>query len=352
MNMSAKKTINNRVTIKYIAKIAGVSVSTVSRALRNDPNANVNTKKKVIDIAKELNYYPNFLAKGLRQNRTQTIGIIFNDLNNPFYTEILSEMGEILSSNNYSCFISYSHYDFDREKNNIISLLSKKVDGIIISPIDEKSENINILSEHDVESVIIDSFPYFQNHCYVYSDHVKGSQLATEYLINNGHRDILLLTAPIQEKVKANHFIKGYRNTLQKHNIDFREELIVQAEDLSIEGGYTIFKRLLTENLNANLLHFTGVITIGDLLAIGIYKAGNELGFNIPGNYSLVGYDNIEVTSVLSPPLTTIHQSRKRIGKQSVELLLHNIENQEKIIKNVVFDPHLVIRGSVRNIMH
>jgi LacI family transcriptional regulator len=339
-----------RVTIKYIAEKAGVSMSTVSRALRNDPAASAKTVARILEIARQLNYYPNLLAKGLRQDRTHTVGIIFNDLNNPFYTEILSEIGEILNEKNYSSFICYSHYDAERERNNIISLLSKRVDGILISPIDEKSENIKLLSYNDIETIIIDSFPFFKEKCYVYSDHRKGVELATEFLIKNGHKNILLITAPAQEKIKATHFIKGYIHTLKKHTIPVREELIIQSEELSIESGYETFKKLLTENIKEMSIDFTGIITISDLLAIGIYKVANELGFTIPGNYSVIGYDNIEVTSALSPPLTTIHQPRKRIGRESISLLLNNIEQEERIIKKISFDPHLVVRGSVRNI--
>lgn len=339
-----------RITIKYIAEQAGVSISTVSRALRNDPAASSKTTNRILAIARQLNYYPNLLAKGLRQNKTHTVGIIFNDLNNPFYTEILSEIGEILNKRNYSSFICYSHYDAERERKNIISLLSKRVDGILISPIDEKSENIRLLSQNDIQSIIIDSFPHFKDKSYVYSNHRRGVELATECLIKNGHRDILLMTAPAREKIKAAHFIKGFVDTLKKHNLPIRQELIAQSEELSIEGGYETFKKLLTENIRGKHLHFTGIVTISDLLAIGIYKVANELGFNIPGNYSIVGYDNIEVTSALSPPLTTIHQPRKRIGRESILLLLNNIEQEEKVVKKISFEPYLVIRGSVRNI--
>ena len=342
--------MKKRVTIQHIAEIAGVSISTVSRALREDSTANEKTANRIIEIANQVGYYPNLLAKGLRQNKTFNIGIIFNDLNNPFYTEILSEIGIVLNEKKYSSFICYSHYNLDQERQNIILLLAKKVDGIIISPIDEKSENIKILAQNNVEAIIIDSFPYFKNHSYVYSNHRMGVELATEYLIKNGHRTILLITAPAQEKIKATHFIKGYIHTLKKHKIPVREELIIQSEELSIESGYETFKKLLTENIKGKNIDFTGIVTISDLLAIGIYKVANELGFSIPGNYSIIGYDNIEVTSALTPPLTTIHQPRKRIGRESILLLLNNIEHEEAVVKNISFEPHLVVRGSVRNI--
>jgi len=337
-----------KIDIKYIAKIAGVSPATVSRSLRRDPAANKKTIERIIKIARELNYFPDSLAKGLREKRTRTVGIILNDLNNPFYTEILRVIGEILNSKNYSMFLNYSNWDLEKEHKNIINLLSRRVDGIIISPVNDRSENINIISESDVEMVLIDCYPYFKNTSYVYTKHGKGAVISTEYLIKNGHKDILLFTGPL-ETALAKQFQNRYKQTLEDHDIKVNEELIVQADELSIKGGYETFKNILTRNkINS---HFTAIIAISDLLAIGIYKAANELGLEIPGHYSLIGYDDIEVASALKPPLTTIHQPRIRIGANSTRILLNNIENPDKkIIEKVVFDPHLVIRGSVRNI--
>jgi DNA-binding LacI/PurR family transcriptional regulator len=173
--------------------------------------------------------------------------------------------------------------------------------------------------------------------------------MATEHLISRGHRDILLLTGP-PSRCMASHFINNYRKTLEDGGIPAREELIVHADDLSIESGYQTFKRLLTGSSESPNLEFTAVVTISDLLAIGIYKVANELKFRIPEDYSVIGYDNIEIAGVLSPPLTTIHQPRRRIGTESLKMLLYNIENGDKERKSVAFPPHLVKRGTVRSI--
>ena len=346
MNSKQRK----KVTIREIAELANVSLSTVSRALRGDPRANRETAERVLRVARELNYYPDSLAQGLRQNKTNTIGIIFNDLNNPFYSEILGVIGETLNRSSYSMIISYSHYDAAQERANIISMLSKRVDGIILSPINDQTENVRILEENGIEYVLIDCYPHFPGTSYVYSEHGMGARMATEHLISRGHRDILLLTGP-PSRCMAGHFISNYRKTLEDNGIAVREELIVHADDLSIESGYHTFKRLLSGSSESPNLEFTAVVTISDLLAIGIYKVANELKFRIPEDYSVIGYDNIEIASVLSPPLTTIHQPRKRIGMESLKMLLHNIEHGEKERKSVAFPPHLVKRGSVRSIV-
>ena len=345
----ARMSLRKKVTIREIAEVTNVSLSTVSRALRGDPRANRETAERVLQVARDLNYYPDSLAKSLRQSKTNTIGIIFNDLNNPFYSEILGVIGATLNRGSYSMIISYSHYDAAQERANIMSMLSKRVDGIILSPINDQTENVRLLEENGVEYVLIDCLPSSAGTSYVYSDHGMGARMAVEHLLSRGHRNILLLTGP-PSRCMHSAFIANYRQTLEENGIAVRPELIVHADDLSIESGYQTFKRLLAGSAESPNLEFTAVVTISDLLALGIYKVANELKFRIPDDYSIIGYDNIEIAGVLSPPLTTIHQPRKRIGLESLRMLLNNIEHEEKERKSVAFPPHLVKRGSVRSI--
>jgi len=142
--------VDKKITIKHIAKIANVNPSTVSRALNG--MGSKKTIDKIKKIASELNYFPDTLAKSLRVKKTNTVGIIFNDLNNPFYTEVLSSIGTYLRNKNYHMIVTYSEYDNKKEKNNIISLLSKRVDGIIVSPIDDYSENIQYLINNNIHN--------------------------------------------------------------------------------------------------------------------------------------------------------------------------------------------------------
>lgn len=342
-------TLFEKVTIKHIAEAAGVSISTVSRALRKHPTASKKTTQKVLEVAKQLQYFPDSLAKSMRAKKTGTIGIVLNDLNNPFNAEILGQIGEVLHENNYSMFVCYSNWDEKREKKNIMSLLSKRVDGVIISPVSEKSDNIRFLVQNNIETVIIDCYPFFEDVSYVYTEHGAGGVIATEYLIKNGHSDILLFTGPIHSSLEDN-FVNSYLETLKKHDITVKDEYIVRCNELSIPCGYETFKNLIVENQMGMTIDGTGIVTICDTLAIGIYKAANEVGLNIPGNYSIIGYDNIEVASALSPPLTTIHQPRKEIGSESIKILLDNIENEKSERKIVTFKPRLVVRGSVRRL--
>lgn len=339
-----KKNIN----IKYLANVAGVSPSTVSRALRRDPTANKKTTDRILDIAKELNYYPNLLAKGLRDKKTKTIGIILNDLKNPLYYETIKVIGDILNDLDYTMILCDSNYDLSLERKNIITMLSKGVDGIIISPVNIKSENIILIRENDLKTVYIDFAPEFEDINYVHVSHEHAGYAATEYLIKKGHKDILLLNGPFRLSVSKD-FLKGYLQALMNYGITVKRSLIKYTE-LSLEGGYEVIKNLYSSKNFQNSNTFSAVLSLSDMLAIGVYEASKELGFKIPDDLSIVGYDDIFMTEYLSPPLTTIHAPKIRTGKLSIEILLNQIENRDNEFHKIILDIRLIERESVKDI--
>jgi LacI family transcriptional regulator len=339
-----KKNIN----IKYLAKVAEVSASTVSRALRGDPSASRKTADRILKIAQELNYYPNLLAKGLRDKKTKTIGIILNDLKNPLYYETIKVIGDTLNALDYTMILCDSNYDLKLERKNIINMLSKGVDGIIISPVNIKSENIALIRENDLKTVYIDFAPEFENINYVHVSHEHAGYVATEYLIKKGHKDILLLNGPFQLSVSKD-FLKGYLQALRNYGITIRRSLIKYTE-LSLEGGYEATKKLYSSSNSKNLIGLSAVLSLSDMLAIGVYEASKEIGFKIPDDLSVVGYDDIFMSSYLSPPLTTIHAPKIRTGKLSIQILLDQIENRDMEFRKIILDIRLVERDSVKDI--
>ena len=338
------------INIKYIAKITGFSPSTVSRALRGDPNTNKNTAKKILKVAKDLNYYPNLLAKGLRDKRTKTIGIILNDLKNPLYYETIKIIGDILNNLDYTMILCDSNYDLDLERKNIITMLSKGVDGIIISPVNIKSENISLIREEDLKTVYIDFAPDFNDINYVHVSHEQAGYIATEYLIKNGHRNILLLNGPFQLSVSKD-FLKGYLQALMNNGILVKRSLIKYTE-LSVEGGYEAIRKIYfsKQSMNNKNNKFSAVLCLSDMLAIGVYEASKEIGFKIPDDLSVIGYDNIFMTAYLSPPLTTIHTPKIRTGKLSIDILLNQIEGKDNEFHKIILDTKLIERESVKNL--
>ena len=339
---------SENIDIKYIARVSGVSSSTVSRALRGDPAANKKTADRILKIAKELDYYPNLLAKGLRDKKTKTIGIILNDLKNPLYYETIKVIEEILNDIDYTMILCDSNFDLRLERKNIITMLSKGVDGIIISPVNIESENIDLIRKQGLNTVYIDFAPEFENVNYVHVSHEHAAFIATEYLIKCGHKKILLLNGPSQLSVSED-FLKGYLQSLKNHKLKVIKQHIISTE-LSLESGYKAIKKLFPPEESGNLNDFTAVLCLGDMLAIGVYKASKEIGFKIPDDLSVMGYDNIFMTSFLSPPLTTIHAPKIRIGELSIKILLDRIEGRDKESHRIILDVRLVERESVKKL--
>jgi len=340
---------SKNIDLKYIAKVAGVSCSTVSRAIRGDTSANKKTAERILKIAKELNYYPNLLAKGLRDKKTKTIGIILNDLKNPLYYETIKVMEYILNDLDYTMILCDSNFDLDLERKNIITMLSKGVDGIIISPVNIESENVGLIREQELNTVYIDFAPGSENVNYVHVSHERAAYIATEYLIKCGHREILLLNGPSRLSVSED-FLKGYLLSLKNHKIDVAEPLIKYSE-LSLEGGHRAIKEMYALKESGQGNDFSAVLCLSDMLAIGAYEAAKEIGFKIPDDLSVVGYDNIFMTAYLAPPLTTIHAPKIRIGELSIKILLDRIEGRDKEFHKIILDVRLVERESVKKLI-
>lgn len=334
------------ITIKQIAGKAGVSFSTVSKALKNNPLISKGTRKRIFKIAKDLNYYPNLLASSLRNKKTRAIGMILNDLTNPLYYETIRAIEKVLNKLNYTIILNDSNYDLETERKNIISMLSRQVDGLIISPINDSSENIRLIIENDLKSVFIDVIPRFKNINYVYVNHKTAAYKSTEFLIKNGHKKILLLGGP-PHLSSRNPYIEGHFESLEKNGIRPDKSLIINSE-LTIEEGFKTFSQIYKNKSFKN--RFSAIICISDLLAIGIYKASSELGLNIPENFSIIGYDNIFVTPFLNPSLTTIHAQKIRVGNYSIEILLDQITNKITDYSKIILEPFLIERNSVKEI--
>jgi LacI family transcriptional regulator len=339
---------SQRITIKYIAERANVSFSTVAKALHNDPVINEKTREKIHKIAKELNYRPNVLAKGLRSRKTKTIGIILNDLQSPFYSEIYKAIGDILNKRGYTMLLSDSSYDEELEMKNISTMISQGAEGIIISPVARDSVSIRALIEDPIKAVFIDNRPSNPNISCVYVDHKEAAQIATEHLILAGHRNILLLNGPLRLP-SSQDFREGYVEALISRGIEVDEKMI-KNNPISIERTCDQMRFIFSGEDNIGKDDFTAIVCLSDVIAIGVYESALQMGFNIPGTYSLVGYDNILATKYLNPPLTTVHQPKEQTGLYAINLLLDEIENSHNEHRQIILNPVLISRSSVGNL--
>ena len=336
------------ITIKFIAEKAGVSFSTVAKALHDNPAINIQTRERIKAIAKKYNYHPNILAKGLRNRRTRTIGVILNDLQSPFYSDIYKAIGDVLNKKGYTMFLADSKYDEKIEKSNISTMISQGVEGIIISSVCEDSENINLLLQENVSTVFIDNRPLREDVCCTYVDHEAAAILACDHIISKGHKDILLLNGPINLP-SSKHYLAGYKESLSRANIPFRKEL-VKHNPIGLEETCTQIHKIFNDDDSIKPEDFTAIITLSDVIAIGVYEAALREGFSIPETYSVIGYDNILATKYLNPSLTTINQPKEQTGLLAVNLLLDCIEKPNHETIQIILNPELLLRKSVKQI--
>jgi LacI family transcriptional regulator len=334
------------ITIKFIAEQANVSFSTVAKALHDDPVINEKTREKIKEIAQKFHYRPNILAKGLRNRKTKIIGMILNDLQSPFYSEIYKAIGDVLNERGYTMLLSDSSYSEALEMKNISTMISQGAEGIIISPVSKDSDSIRVLLEDHIKTVFIDNHPSNPNNNCVYVDHDEAARLATEYLIQAGHRDILLLNGPAKLP-SSQDFENGYIKTLVKHGIRVREEMI-KHNFISIGKTCAQLDAIFAGNDCVGSDDFSAILSLSDIIAIGVYESALQHGFDIPGKYSVIGYDNILATKYLNPPLTTVQQPKEQTGLLSINLLLDEIENECNEHRQIILSPELIIRSSVK----
>ena len=320
-----------------VAEKAGVSVNTASRAINNKSDINEETKKRMLKVAQELGYVRNGTAVALRTRKTRTIGVVIADNRNPFYAEVLNGMEEAAREKNYHIILANTQRDYKKEEEAINLLLAKRVDGLLITPVQDRDDDIKNLINANIPFVVVGrDFENIEVDA-VYNDEVKGGFLATEYLIKKGHKRIVLINGFLH-KSPAKGRMEGYKKALKKYRISLDESLM-SVGDINIKDGYERTKQLLEKELN-----FTAIFAYNDMMAFGAMQAIREKGLRIPEDIGLVGYDDIPFSSLISPALTTIRLKKQDLGVESVKLLFSRINGSRKKIKKIMLDIELVIR--------
>ena len=338
---------DSKVTIKYIAKQMGISFSTVSKALKNDPLVKEETRIAVQEKAEELGYLPNIFARGLHRKPTKTIGVILNDIENPTRTHIIKRVLIEMAKYGYTTLIFDSQYDVKIEKRNILSVLSRIPDGIVISPVNKNKENILLLQSMFPRTIILSQISKSIPANYVHMDHKRGGYISASTMIENGHTRNLIITEPLNFP-SSYQFLDGIKQAYAENNIQMDENLIVYTVP-SIKNGYLAIQDFCAKN-KQSVLPFTGVIANYDIFALGVYNWAVEAGYKIPEDISIIGYDNNPVSGLLTPPLTTLHMPTEEIASCCTEILISKLIHNNDSIQNYTFFPHLVMRDSIKKI--
>jgi len=333
------------VSLKDIAKQLNVSISTVSRALRNKGEINPETRKGIIELAKKLKFRPNPLATGLLNKKTSTIGIVIPEIENYFYSTILRGMDSVASLSGYRLIVSYTN---DNQTNEILAiqeLMLSRVDGIIACPSSELYDFTHYydIIDNNIPLVIFEREPEEIPTYKVVTDNIKSSIEVTEHLISKRCRRIAFITN-LEPLAAGRLRYEGYKMALKKHNIPLDHELIIHGNmniSTSVEATINLLKKKPLPD---------AIIGNNDMVAMVAMKIAKEKGFRIPQDIAVAGFADEPFSSFLEPSLTSVGQPAYLIGMKSLEIMLQMINGDIPINedKKIVLESALVIRDSTK----
>lgn len=323
------------VTIKDVAKRAGVSVSTVSYVINNKKKVKPQTKEKIFKVIDELKYSPNLTARSLKTKKTNSIGVIVPDLSNMFFTEIIKGIEDVASKENYVIILCSTYENVEKEEKDLKTLLNKNIDGLIF--IGTGKTYIPQINKK-VPIVLVDR-KLGESNLSVMVNNKIGGFLATDHLLNKRDSEVFLFTGPLTINTYFER-MNGYLEALRKHGYDYNEKLIINC-DVSYAGGMEASKKLIS-----NITTIKSIFAANDLIALGIIKAVLQSGLKIPDNVMIVGFDDIPTSSIVNPSLTTIRQPTYLMGTKAAELILNQLSNKPIENKHIILEPELIIRDT------
>lgn len=332
-------------TIKDVAKLAGVSTTTVSHVINKTRFVAEDTSKAVWDAVSALNYSPSAVARSLKINTTKSIGMIITTSEAPYFAEIVLAVEDYCYREGYSLFLCNTQNDPEKIQNHLDMLIKKRVDGILVMCSEYTENSLALFNGTNVPMVVMDWGPNDGKSDRIIDHSFDGGYLATRHLIENGHKDIAIIAGNLF-KTTAKARFDGFVKAMNEANLPVRPEWICE-NDFEPEAGYESMNQLLRLTERP-----TAVVCACDTIALGAISAIGEKGLSVPHDISVIGYDNIHSSRFYSPPLTTIHQSKTRLGTMALQVLLERIQDSEAPHqpKTLEFYPELVIRQSVRNL--
>lgn len=332
----------SQVTIKDIAKELGISASTVSRALKDHPDISQKTRDAVHELAEKLNYQPNAVALSLKNSRTHTIGVIIPEIVHYFFSSVISGIEDVAYDAGYSVMICQSNEKYEREVTNAQTLLSNRVEGILVSVTKETEQfdHLKQFSRRGIPLIFFDRDAQEIEGDRILIDDKDAGYKATKHLIDGGCKRIAHLCGPQSLKIAQNR-LEGYKQALKEAGIKFNPDYVISADDFEL--GKVATRKLLDLPTPPD-----GIFAVNDLTAIGAIKSVHNKGLKIPKDVAIVGFSSGRFSDITDPTLTSVDQHGYEMGSKATKRLIERIESDEdtKEFVNQYIETNLIIRES------
>jgi LacI family transcriptional regulator len=340
--------MKRHLTIHDVARRTSLSISTISLVLNNKPHVSEETRRKVLQAIEELGYHPQRSARGLASQSSGNLGFIVTEdhfsQTEPFYTRIFLGTECEARDHNYYILLTTVSKHFSKTSTVPRFLLEKNVDGVIIAgKINEKL--IDYIEHLGIPIVLVDYGLKRKRISSILIDNRKGIREATEHLIQNGHRDIAFIGGDLTHPSIAER-LEAFKETLREHNVSLKEEIIVVDEtDNRIRNGYRAMEKLLKRDVRPS-----AVVAANDAMAIGCIQYTKTIGLKIPEDFSIVGFDDIEISDHIEPRLTTVRVHKEEMGKLAMRRLVEIVRSKTQTVVTVHVPVELIVRESTRSL--
>jgi len=332
-------------TIEDIAKKAETSIATVSRVLNNKEGFSEETRQKVLQAMEETGYESNAIARSLKKQKTNTIGVIIPNISSMLSNEILNGIEEYAHANDYNVIVSYTYSDPKKVMQTLKTFNEQRVDGILFTSDYLTAEYYQYIERMQAPVVLVATEAENHDLPFVKVNDVDASSAAVEYLIQKGHTEIGMLSGPPSDPMAGASRIKGYKQALASANLETTDSKIVYQTDFSFEEGKENFVRLMDAHPE-----ITAIFAASDELAIGALKKAHEMEIAVPEDVSIIGYDNLLMAEMVWPGLTTLAQPLQQMGYEATEMLMDSIQTKETSEKQVYIPYEIIERDTVKTL--
>lgn len=331
----------NKFTMEEIANKLNISRTTVWRVVNQKKGVSPTTEKKVKGMLEAYSYSKNLIASSLRKKTTKTIGVIFADIENPFYAAALNGIEEVCLQNKYNLMFSLNHENYHLERQVIEFLCEKRIDGLILVPVEGSEHNLDLIEKLGLQTVFLARYIKKYGGNRVTLDDFHAGYIATSFLLDKGHKIIAHLAGPLGTSSTYDR-LEGYKKALEDRGVEFDLSLVIYGNSMKIHG------RINTFNLFKDRKDITAIFSYSDFVAYGVLEALESLGLKIPENVAVIGCDDNELSSSMG--LTTISSPKEDMGKLAAKILIKKLTNIDKDLESIdvrICKPKLEIRKTV-----